>query len=405
MTWINAPQLQNIANEIGTPYYAYSRETLIHLWKAFDEALQAHPHQICYAVKANSNLAVLQTFAELGSGFDVVSKGELARVLQANGAAHKTVFSGVGKTADEIAYALKQGIYCLNVESVDELQMIHQVATHLNLQAPIAFRINPNIDAKSHPYISTGLRESKFGIDDESALAVYVTAQSLAHIELKGIACHIGSQITSLAPFIDAFQCLQEFIHALDEKGITLQHLDIGGGLGVRYFDETPPSISDYTQALFALKPDPRLTLLFEPGRILTAQAGILITRVLSIKQAGNKRFCIVDAGMNDLIRPALYDAWHEIISLTPSQNGTAFLYDVVGPICESGDFLGKDRLLSVKPNDLLAICQTGAYGFVKSSNYNSRPRPAEVMVSTNAHKVIRQRETIESLWTNETLW
>lgn len=405
MSWIQASQLQNIAKEIGTPFYAYSRETLIHHWKLFDEALHKHPHHICYAVKANSNLAVLQTFAELGSGFDVVSQGELARVLQAKGAANKTVYSGVGKTADEIAFALKQGIYCLNVESEAELDLIQQVASHLNVKAPIACRVNPNIDPQSHPYISTGLKENKFGIPYERILALYEKARSLSHIHLRGIACHIGSQITSLAPFIEAFQSLCQLFDSLKEKGISLEHIDIGGGLGVRYFDETPPSIADYAQALLQLAPHLRATLLFEPGRILTATAGILVTRVLSLKQAGNKRFCIVDAGMNDFIRPALYDAWHEIISLAPSQNEPAFLYDVVGPICESGDFLGKDRLLSVQPGDLLAICQAGAYGFVQSSNYNSRPRSAEVMVSSNSYKVIRHRETLNALWANEVLW
>lgn len=405
MTWIRPSQLQTIAKEVGTPFYAYSRETLIHNWKIFDDALQRHPHQICYAVKANSNLAVLQTFAEMGSGFDVVSRGELARVLQASGSAEKTVFSGVGKTPDEIAYALEQGIYCLNVESSAELDIIEHIASHLNVKAPIAFRINPNVDPKSHPYISTGLKENKFGVPYDTALHLYEKARSLPHIDLRGVACHIGSQITSLAPFIDAFESLQQLVQSLKEKGIMLQHIDIGGGLGVRYFDETPPSITDYAGALLHLNPDPNMTLLFEPGRILTASAGILVTRVLSLKQAGNKRFCIVDAGMNDLIRPALYDAWHEIISLTPSQNGAAFLYDVVGPICESGDFLGKDRLLAVQPGDLLAICQAGAYGFVKSSNYNSRPRSAEVMLSSNAYKIVRRRETLDALWAHETLW
>lgn len=405
MSWIQTAQLENIAKEIGTPFYAYSREALINNWRLFDNALSQSPHQICYAVKANSNLAVLQTFAELGSGFDVVSQGELARVLQAKGAANKTVYSGVGKTPDEIAYALKQGIYCLNIESETELDIVQQIASHLNIKAPIACRINPNIDPKSHPYISTGLKENKFGIPYESALALYEKAITLSHIHLRGIACHIGSQITSLAPFIEAFQSLSHLFTLLKGKGISLEHIDIGGGLGVRYFDETPPSIVDYTQALFQLHSDLNTTLLLEPGRILTASAGVLVTRVLSLKQAGSKRFCIVDAGMNDFIRPALYDAWHEIISLNPSQKASVFLYDVVGPICESGDFLGKDRLLSVQPGDLLAICQAGAYGFVQSSNYNSRPRPAEVMISSNAYKVIRHRETLNALWANETLW
>lgn len=404
-TWINGPQLTSIANDIGTPFYAYSRDLLQNAWKAFDAAFTSHRHQICYAVKANSNLAVLNTFAELGSGFDIVSKGELARVIQAKGSPQKVVFSGVGKTSDEIAYALLQNIMCFNVESETELELINQIAINLNTKAPIALRINPNVDPKSHPYISTGLKENKFGIDFNKALSLYQKAQNYPHLEIKGIACHIGSQLTSLSPFIEAFQSLLSLSEQLSSQGIILSHLDIGGGIGVQYLDETPPSITDYANALLALKPPPSLTLLFEPGRLLTAAAGIVVTRVLSLKEAGNKRFCIVDAGMNDLIRPALYDAWHKIIPLSPSQTAPTLLYDVVGPICESGDFLGKDRSLCVKPGDLLAICQTGAYGFVTSSNYNSRPRLAEVMVSGDKHKIVRRRETIEELWALETLW
>jgi diaminopimelate decarboxylase len=404
-TWINALQLDSIADEVGTPFYVYSRETLQKAWMRFDRAFDSHPHQICYAVKANSNLAVLNTFAELGSGFDIVSKGELARVIQAKGDPHKVVFSGVGKQPDEIAYAIERGIQCFNVESEAELLTLNEIASYFNTKAPIALRINPNVDPKSHPYISTGLKDNKFGIGFEKALSLYEKANHLPHLFIKGIACHIGSQLTSLSPFIEAFQSLLNLTAQLKEKGILLEHLDAGGGLGVHYLDETPPSIEDYAHALLSCTPPASMALFFEPGRLLTAPAGALITRVLSLKDAGNKRFCIVDAGMNDLIRPALYDAWHEIIPLKHSQSSPTLLYDVVGPICESGDFLGKDRSLCVNPGDLLAICQTGAYGFVTSSNYNSRPRIAEVMVSENKHKIVRRRETIEELWALETLW
>lgn len=404
-TWINALQLDTIAEEVGTPFYVYSRETLQKAWTRFDRAFASHPHQICYAVKANSNLAVLNTFAELGSGFDIVSKGELARVIQAKGDPHKVVFSGVGKQPDEIAYAIERGIQCFNVESEAELLTLNEIASHYNTKAPIALRINPDVDPKSHPYISTGLKDNKFGIGFEKALSLYEKAHQLPHLFIKGIACHIGSQLTSLSPFIEAFQSLLSLTAQLKEKGITLEHLDAGGGLGVHYLDETPPSIEDYAHALLSCTPPASMTLFFEPGRLLTAPAGCLITRVLSLKEAGNKRFCIVDAGMNDLIRPALYDAWHEIIALKHSQTAPTLLYDVVGPICESGDFLGKDRSLCVNQGDLLAICQTGAYGFVTSSNYNSRPRIAEVMVSEDRHKIVRRRETIEELWALETLW
>lgn len=397
--------LQEIASTVGTPFYAYSRDMLIHAWQSFDTAFQNHPHQICYAVKANSNLAVLNTFASLGSGFDIVSKGELARVLQAKGDPKRVVFSGVGKTADEMAFALENNIGCFNVESETELDELNKIAAHFNKKAPVSIRINPDVDPKSHPYISTGLKESKFGIPYSDALALYQKAQALTHLKIKGIACHIGSQLTALSPFITAFQSLLDLNARLNEQGIKLEHVDIGGGLGVRYLDETPPSITDYANALLKLNPPSSLTLFFEPGRILVAHAGMLITRVLSLKQAGEKRFCIVDAGMNDLIRPALYDAWHEIIPLSLSPSCPSLLYDVVGPLCESGDFLGKDRTLAVKTGDLLAICQTGAYGFVTSSNYNSRPRVAEVMTSENQFKIVRRRETLEVLWAEETLW
>lgn len=398
-------QLAQIADAIGTPFYAYSRELLIDAWHRFDRAFSQHAHLICFAVKANSNLAVLRLFAELGAGFDVVSKGELAKVLHADGSPQKIVFSGVGKTADDIAYALENNIFCFNVESRSELHLIHQIAQHLNTRASIAIRINPDIAPNSHPYISTGTKENKFGIPLSETLSVYQTAADLPHLHIRGAACHIGSQLVELAPFEQSFDALLSLAAMLKAHHIPLQHLDFGGGLGIKYQHETPPTVECYAKALLDRKPDPALTLVFEPGRFLTANAGVLVTRVLSLKETACKRFCIVDAGMNDLIRPALYHAWHEIICLTPSSNTPVFLYDVVGPLCESGDFLANDRLLGVAPGDLLAICQAGAYGFVNSSNYNSRPRSAEVMVSRNAYKVVRQRETLEMLWALETIW
>ncbi|MBN9286374.1 MAG: diaminopimelate decarboxylase [Gammaproteobacteria bacterium 39-13] len=402
--WAESTPLLQIAQSVGTPCYVYSDAALTTHWTAFDKAFSRHPHQIHYAVKANSNLCVLNTLAQLGSGFDIVSAGELTRVLSAGGLAQKVVFSGVGKQPDEIAHALEKNIFCFNVESEAELMCIHRIAEHLNVQAPISFRVNPDIDAKSHPYISTGSKENKFGIDIGEAPRLYQLANQLNHLTIKGIACHIGSQLTSLSPIIKAFNRLLLMTHQLNDQGIKLQHLDIGGGLGVRYRDETPPSPAEYANALLK-HPVSSLTLLLEPGRAIAANAGVLITKVLYIKKSSHKHFCIVDCAMNDLIRPTLYSAWQDIVPLELNNTGSYENYDVVGPVCESGDFLGKERRLNIQAGDYLAIKSAGAYGFTMSSNYNSRPRCAEVMVKQNQYQVIRARESIEDLLAKERIW
>lgn len=398
----NVP-VPTIVKAVGTPCYIYASHSLTTLWQAFDKAFTRHPHKICYAVKANGNLAVLHTYAQLGSGFDIVSGGELTRVIRAGGSPSEVVYSGVGKMADEIKQALLAGIFCFNVESEAELILLQQIAQDLGRQAPIAIRVNPDVDPLSHPYISTGLKESKFGVNMKDALRLYHLAKSLTHLTIKGIACHIGSQITSLAPFVDAFKRILTLTQTLQSQGFTLTHLDIGGGLGVQYENETPPSFTAYANALLELTP-PELTLLLEPGRALIANSGILVTKILFLKQSGNKNFCIVDCAMNDLIRPALYNAWHNIIPVN-KQHGDAVVYDVVGPVCESADFLGKGRSLIVHPNDYLAICSVGAYGFVTSSNYTSRPRACEVLVKDTDFRVIRERETTEQLFSQERIW
>ncbi len=397
--------IRDIIHAIDTPCYIYSYQALNAAWQAFEAALGSYPHKICYAVKANSNLAILNTFAGLSSGFDIVSGGELQRVIAAGGKSEQVVFSGVGKTAKEMSDALLQNIFCFNIESQAELLILNEVAKNQNRKAPIAIRVNPDIDAMSHPYISTGLKESKFGIDIEEALALYQQAQTLSHITIQGIACHIGSQLTQLSPFIEALQRLLGLHDALKSMGIVLSHIDVGGGLGVRYENETPPTPLEYARALTTLLKDTGLMLLIEPGRALVAKAGILVTKVLYLKQSGKKHFCIVDCAMNDFMRPALYDAWQAISPVKLSSSDDPLLYDIVGPVCESGDFLGKNRLLTVKENDLLAIHDTGAYGFAMSSNYNSRPRAAEVMVRGNDFKVIRAREKTEELWAKEVVW
>lgn len=404
--WAERVPLEQIAKTVGTPCYVYSHSALTDYWTDFNNAFSSHRHQIYYAVKANSNLGVLNILAQLGSGFDIVSGGELARVLAAGGQAEKVVFSGVGKQPDEIANALKKNIFCFNVESEAELMSIHQIAEHLNVKAPISFRVNPDVDAKSHPYISTGLKENKFGVDINEAPRLYHLANQLNHLEIKGIASHIGSQLTSLSPIIDAFNRLLDMIKQLDHQGIKLQHVDIGGGLGVRYQEEeTPPSPTDYAKALLNCAIPSSLTLLLEPGRAIAANAGILLTKVLYIKQSGHKHFCVVDCAMNDLIRPMLYGAWQDIIPLMVTTSTTFKVFDVVGPVCESGDFLGKDRPLNVQAGDYLAIKSAGAYGFVMSSNYNSRLRPAEVMVKQEQYKIVRERESIEDLLAKERIW
>ncbi|EJS4061291.1 diaminopimelate decarboxylase [Vibrio parahaemolyticus] len=397
--WAEDVPLQALAEQYGTPLYVYSRATLERHWKAFDSAVGQHPHLVCYAVKANSNLGVLNALARLGSGFDIVSGGELERVIAAGGDAKKVVFSGVGKTPAEMKRALELGIKCFNVESEPELERLNKVAGELGVIAPISLRINPDVDAKTHPYISTGLRDNKFGIAFDRAPEVYQFAQSLPNLNVQGIDCHIGSQLTSIDPFIDATDRLLALIDDLKAQGINIRHLDVGGGLGVVYRDELPPQPSDYAKALLGrLANHQDLELIFEPGRAIAANAGILLTRVEFLKHTEHKNFAIIDAAMNDLMRPALYQAWQDIVPVSP-RNGEPQTYDLVGPICETGDFLGKDRALVLQEGDLLAVRSAGAYGFVMSSNYNTRTRAAEVMVDGNQSHLVRQREELTSLW------
>lgn len=397
--WAEDVPLQALAEQYGTPLYVYSRATLERHWKAFDSAVGQHPHLVCYAVKANSNLGVLNALARLGSGFDIVSGGELERVIAAGGDARKVVFSGVGKTPAEMKRALELGIKCFNVESEPELERLNKVAGELGVIAPISLRINPDVDAKTHPYISTGLRDNKFGIAFDRAPEVYQFAQSLPNLNVQGIDCHIGSQLTSIDPFIDATDRLLALIDDLKAQGINIRHLDVGGGLGVVYRDELPPQPSDYAKALLGrLENHQDLELIFEPGRAIAANAGILLTRVEFLKHTEHKNFAIIDAAMNDLMRPALYQAWQDIVPVSP-RNGEPQTYDLVGPICETGDFLGKDRALVLQEGDLLAVRSAGAYGFVMSSNYNTRTRAAEVMVDGNQSHLVRQREELTSLW------
>ncbi|EJG0706796.1 diaminopimelate decarboxylase [Vibrio parahaemolyticus] len=397
--WAEDVPLQALAEQYGTPLYVYSRATLERHWKAFDSAVGQHPHLVCYAVKANSNLGVLNALARLGSGFDIVSGGELERVIAAGGDAKKVVFSGVGKTPAEMKRALELGIKCFNVESEPELERLNKVAGELGVIAPISLRINPDVDAKTHPYISTGLRDNKFGIAFDRAPEVYQFAQSLPNLNVQGIDCHIGSQLTSIDPFIDATDRLLALIDDLKAQGINIRHLDVGGGLGVVYRDELPPQPSDYAKALLGrLENHQDLELIFEPGRAIAANAGILLTRVEFLKHTEHKNFAIIDAAMNDLMRPALYQAWQDIVPVSP-RNGEPQTYDLVGPICETGDFLGKDRALVLQEGDLLVVRSAGAYGFVMSSNYNTRTRAAEVMVDGNQSHLVRQREELTSLW------
>jgi len=394
----------DIAAEFGTPCYIYSRATIERHWHAFDKAAGQHPHLVCYAVKANSNLGVLSVLAKLGSGFDIVSGGELARVLEAGGDPAKVVFSGVGKTPEEITFALEQGIKCFNVESPAELERINQVAKALGEIAPISIRVNPDVDAKTHPYISTGLKANKFGIEREQAVAVYQHAASMSHLKITGMDCHIGSQLTEIEPFVDALDRLLALIDELTHKGIHLSHLDVGGGLGVTYDDETPPHPDQYAQALAErMRGRDNLTLIFEPGRAIMANAGILVTKVEFLKQGAEKNFAIVDAAMNDLLRPALYSAWQNILPVQQQDRPKA-IYDVVGPVCETGDFLGKDRELAIKAGDLLAVRSAGAYGFTMSSNYNSRCRAAEILVDGDSPILVREREKLKDLWKGEHL-
>ena len=394
--------VQQLAEQYGTPLYIYSRATIERHWRAFDDAAGAQKHLICYAVKANSNLAILNIMAQMGSGFDIVSKGELARVLEAGGDPQKVVFSGVGKSEDEIRYALNIGIYCFNVESVPELERISAVAADMNKVAPISIRVNPDVDAGTHPYISTGLKENKFGIGMEQALPAYQFAENSPSLTVKGIDCHIGSQLTDLAPFTDALKRVLKLVDELAEHDITVSHIDVGGGLGVTYQDEQPPAPSEYAAALAqGLKGREHLTIIFEPGRAIMANAGILVSKVEYLKETPDKNFAIIDAAMNDLIRPALYSAWQEIIPVIQN-NAVSKNYDVVGPICETGDFLGKSRDLAVNAGDYVAVRSSGAYGFTMASNYNSRVKAAEVMVDNDRAIQIRQRETLSDLWRGE---
>jgi diaminopimelate decarboxylase len=395
--------LQQLADQHGTPLYVYSRATLERHWHAFDRALGEHPHLVCYAVKANSNLAVLALLARLGSGFDIVSGGELARVIRAGGDPSKVVFSGVGKSSAEMEQALQAGIRCFNVESTAELVRLNEVAAAHGAIAPVSVRVNPDVDARTHPYISTGLKENKFGIDTGAALAVYQRAADAAHLQVAGIDCHIGSQLTEIAPFVDALDRVLELLGRIEAQGIVVHHLDLGGGLGVRYRDEHPPSPERYMRPIMARLANSNKEILIEPGRAIAANAGLLLTRVQYLKESAHRNFAIVDAAMNDLIRPALYGAWQDIVPLRKRPNAVK-VYDIVGPVCETGDFLGKDRRLSLAAGDLLAVRSAGAYGFTMSSNYNSRPRAAEILVDGARANVVRHRETVDSLFANETL-
>lgn len=395
----------DIAKAVGTPCYIYSRATLERHWHAFNSAFGDHPHLVCFAVKANSNIGVLNVLAKLGSGFDIVSGGELQRVIAAGGDPKKVVFSGVAKTSEDIALALKHNIKSINIESPAELHRVAEVAASMNVKAPISVRVNPDVDPQTHPYISTGLEEAKFGIPMEQAIHVYREASKMESIELIGIACHIGSQITTTAPFIDALERVIELVKNLAAMDIQIQHLDLGGGLGIPYNGEKPPSPADYIQALLTTLNDAgiNLPISIEPGRAIAGNAGILVTEVEYLKSNEGKNFAIVDAAMNDLLRPSLYDAWHQIEPVSnKTQSNRTELYDIVGPVCETGDILGKDRALSIHSGDLLAIRSAGAYGFVMSSNYNSRPRAAEVIAETDSWKIVRRRETVEELFASE---
>lgn len=394
--------VETIVKQFGTPCYIYSRATLERHWHAFSQAFGEHPHRICYAVKANDNLGVLSILARLDSGFDIVSVGELEKVLVAGGNPDRVVFSGVGKREDEIKRALEVGIFCFNVESLPELERIQHVAQQLGEKAPIALRVNPDVDAKTHPNISTGLKDNKFGIDTAEALSIYQQAATMSHIEIKGIACHIGSQLLTLKPFLDALERVLALVDELAKNNIELTHFDLGGGLGVRYTDENPVEPTELAQALFQRLKDYNQTIIMEPGRAIAANAGMLVTKVEYIKQTPYKNFAIIDAAMNNLLRPMLYDAEHQIIPLCLHQQHPPAVYDVVGPICETTDCFAKDRELGIAADTLLAIRSTGAYGAVMSSNYNARPRIPEVMVDGNQIHVVRNRQRLEDLYTDE---
>lgn len=395
--------LARIAEAHGTPCFVYSRAALEANFRAFDEALSGIPHLVCYAMKANSNLAVLNLFARLGSGFDIVSGGELARVIAAGGDPRRAVFSGVGKTADEIRAGLAAGIHCFNVESEAELELLASIAAAEGARAPVSFRVNPDVDARTHPYISTGLKENKFGVEFDAALPLYRRAARLASIEIRGIDIHIGSQITELEPYREAARKVLGLVDRLAAEGIALAHVDLGGGLGIRYRDESPVALADYAAMLAALFRGRRETLILEPGRRLVGDAGVLLTRVTYLKRGGTRDFAIVDAAMNDLLRPALYDAWHPVAAVRPRADAVR-RWQIVGPVCESADFLAHDRELALAQGDLLAVGAAGAYAMAMSSNYNSRPRACEVVVDGDAVHVVRRREHIAELFAGESL-
>ena len=396
--------LASIAEQFGTPTYVYSRAYLEQQFLSYQNALAGRKHMICYAVKANSNIAVLNVLSRLGAGFDIVSVGELERVLAAGGDPAKIVFSGVAKTAAEMRRALEVGIHCFNLESESELDVLQHVAEGMGVSARISIRVNPDVDANTHPYISTGLKENKFGIDIDRAPAVYRKARDLSHIDIIGVDCHIGSQLIDTTPFLDALDRLLTLIDTLAGEGIIISHLDLGGGLGVCYTDEQPPSPAEYIAKILARIGDRNITLAFEPGRSISANAGVLLTKVEYLKCNPEKNFAVVDAAMNDMIRPALYQAWMKIDAVIPRDNEAAKTWDIVGPVCETGDFLGKDRLLTLQEGDLLSVYSAGAYGFTMSSNYNSRVRAAEVMVDGDTVHLIRARETLADLMQGEAL-
>lgn len=393
--------LSKIAAEFGTPTYIYSKEALTSAFRRFDAGFEGTDHLICFAVKSNPSLAILNLFSKLGAGFDIVSGGELERVIAAGGDPSKVVFSGVGKTEAEMRRALELGIFCFNVESSSELERLNQVAGSMNKIAPISLRVNPNVDAKTHPYISTGLKNNKFGVAYEEALSLYQAAAKMPNIDIHGVDCHIGSQLTELSPFLDALDRVLALVDQLETAGIPIRHIDAGGGIGICYVDETPPDFAEYATAMRQKMAGRKVKLVFEPGRALVGNAGALLTKVEYLKHTESKNFAIVDAAMNDLMRPALYDAYHDIVSVKPA-NAEAQVYEIVGPVCESGDFLGHDRKLNLAQDDLLAVLSAGAYGMSMSSNYNTRPRATEVMVDGDKVYEIRKREQIVDLFAME---
>lgn len=407
--WAESVPLEDIARLVGTPCYVYSRASIEHQWRAYDDAFGGREHLLCFAVKANSNIAILSLLARLGSGFDIVSVGELERVLRAGGDPARVVFSGVGKTRTEMRRALDVGIGCFNVESPAELEALDEVAGAAGRKAPVSLRINPDVDPGTHPYVSTGLKESKFGIPIDDAIEVYEQALTMPHVSIRGVACHIGSQLTEIDPFLDALDRVLILVGDLGDNGIELESLDLGGGLGIRYSDETPPEPGDLVVALMDELQRrgsryQRLRVTMEPGRSIVGNAGVLLSRVLYIKYGESRNFAVVDAAMNDLIRPALYDAWQDIVPVARDLDREINLFDVVGPVCENGDFLGKDREIAIDAGDLIAVASAGAYGASMSSNYNSRPRAPEVLVDGDRFHVIRRRESLEELWATESI-